>query len=85
MLNKEKFQSVVNSLLAGEEIEKYLEFECDGFRLNPDKQYVEVILNGIKRCNLHCPCKVGKEPQNLCPCDDFVNTGKCCCKLWVER
>lgn len=23
--------------------------------------------------------------ENLCPCDDFINTGKCCCKLWVEK
>lgn len=85
MLNKVKFQNVVNSLLQGEEVEKFLEFRCEGFKLNPDKKYALGIIEGIKRSNLHCPCKVQKTEENLCPCDDFVNTGKCCCKLWVEK
>ena len=85
MLNKIKFQTVVNSLLEGEEIEKYLEFECDGYKLNSDKKYVKGIINGIKSCNLHCPCRVQKVEENICCCTDFIENGHCCCKLWLKK
>lgn len=84
MLNKEKFQSVVNALVRGEEVENYLGFECDGFKLNSDKKYVEGIVKGIRRCNLHCPCRVQKIPENICCCTDFIENGHCCCGIWEK-
>ena len=55
-----------------------------GYRINPDKEHVETIIQGLIAKNGYCPCKVQAIPENLCPCDDFINTGKCCCKLWVK-
>ncbi len=73
---------VVTKLIDGEEIE---EFEYDRYKLNPKKEHVDLIVEGLKAKDRYCPCKVGKEEKNICPCDDFIETGKCCCKLWVER
>lgn len=56
-----------------------------GYRINPDKGHVDLIIEGLKNKDGYCPCKVQKTEENICPCDDFINTGKCCCKLWVEK
>lgn len=55
-----------------------------GYRISKDKERVKVIVEGLLKKDGYCPCKVQKIPENLCPCDDFINTGKCCCKLWVK-
>ena len=56
-----------------------------GYRINPDKGHVNLIIEGLIKKDGYCPCKVAKTEENLCPCDDFINTGKCCCKLWVKE
>lgn len=84
MLKKEKFQKVLTALLNGEDVETFDDFKHDGFKLNSDKKYVLGIINGIKKCNLHCPCKIQKIEENLCPCDEFIETKHCHCKLWVK-
>lgn len=43
-----------------------------GYRLNPDKEYVNKIIEGIHRKNGHCPCRVISDDTTLCPCDEFV-------------
>ena len=55
-----------------------------GYILNPDKEYVNKILEGIYRKNGHCPCRVVSDETTLCPCDDFIQKGICKCNLYVK-
>ena len=54
-----------------------------GFRINPDKKYVDIILNGLEKKNGHCPCRLENNETTLCPCDEFVCEGICKCKLYI--
>ena len=54
-----------------------------GFRLNPDKEYVEKIISGTLKKEGHCPCQLKADETTLCPCDKFIAEGKCCCKLFI--
>lgn len=54
-----------------------------GYRLNPDKEYVNKIIEGTHRKNGHCPCQIKEDDTTLCPCDKFIAEGKCCCKLFI--
>lgn len=55
-----------------------------GYRLNPDKDYVEKIIEGLERKDGHCPCRVNKDETTLCPCDEFIEQGICKCNLFVK-
>lgn len=55
------------------------------FILNPDKNHVEKIIEGIYKKDGHCPCRVRVDDTTLCPCDDFINNGNCICKLYVKK
>ena len=57
----------------------------EGYRLNPDKEYVEKIMEGIRRKDGHCPCRVKVDETTLCPCDEFVGEGICKCNLFVKE
>lgn len=54
-----------------------------GYKLNPDKDYVMKIVEGIHRKDGHCPCRLQYDDTTLCPCDQFVNEGICKCNLFV--
>lgn len=54
-----------------------------GFRINPDKKLVSVIMEGLERKDGHCPCRINVDDTTLCPCDEFVNEKICKCKLYV--
>lgn len=54
-----------------------------GFRINPDKKYVNVIMEGLQKKDGHCPCRVNVDDTTLCPCDEFINEGICKCKLYI--
>lgn len=54
------------------------------YRLNPDKKYVATIIEGLERKNGHCPCRVNVDETTLCPCDEFIETGVCKCKLYIS-
>lgn len=56
-----------------------------GYRINPDEKHVELIIQGLLKGNGNCPCKLAKTEENLCPCDEFISTGDCHCKLWVKN
>ena len=56
-----------------------------GYRLNPDKEYVEKILEGIRRKDGHCRCRVVSDDTTLCPCDEFVEKQICKCNLFVKN
>ncbi len=32
----------------------------------------------------YCPCKIKKTDETICPCDDFLKTGKCICGVFKE-
>ena len=54
-----------------------------GYRLNPNREYVDKIIIGTLKKDGHCPCRVDVNESTLCPCDRFIEEGKCCCKLFV--
>lgn len=54
-----------------------------GYRLNPDKEYVDKIISGTLRKEGHCPCQIKEDETTYCPCDKFIAEGKCCCKLFI--
>ena len=56
-----------------------------GYKINPDEKHVDSIIKGLKAKEGYCPCKVQKVEGNLCPCDEFITTGECHCKLWVKK
>ena len=35
-------------------------------RLNPDKNIVKTVKDGLKAKDGDCPCRVGKDPDNKC-------------------
>ena len=55
-----------------------------GYRLNPDKEYVNKIMEGINKKNGHCPCRVVADETTLCPCDEFIQDGICKCRLFIK-
>ena len=55
-----------------------------GYRINPDKEYTQKIIEGIYKKNGHCPCRVYADETTLCPCDQFINEGICKCNLYVK-
>ncbi|MBQ2910386.1 MAG: ferredoxin thioredoxin reductase catalytic beta chain [Bacilli bacterium] len=56
-----------------------------GFRINPDKKYVNIILEGLQKKSGHCPCRLDVNDSTLCPCDEFINSGVCKCKLYIPE
>lgn len=55
-----------------------------GYRINPDKEYTQKIIEGIYKKDGHCPCRVYADETTLCPCDQFINKGICKCNLYVK-
>lgn len=53
------------------------------YRINPDKEYVSAIIEGLEKKNGHCPCRVNVDETTLCPCDEFIRDGICKCKLYI--
>jgi len=53
------------------------------YRLNPDKKYVNLIVEGIHKKDGHCPCRLNVDETTLCPCDEFIETSICKCKLFI--
>ncbi len=53
------------------------------YRINPDRKYVNIIIDGLMKKEGHCPCRVNVDDTTLCPCDEFVKTGICKCKLFI--
>ena len=55
-------------------------------RLNPDKNIVKTVKDGLKAKDGYCPCRVGKDPDNKCMCKDFreQSEGECPCGLYIK-
>ena len=45
-----------------------------GYRINPDKKLVNVIMEGLQRKNGHCPCRINVDDTTLCPCAKYSFT-----------
>lgn len=73
--------------------------EKQGFMLNPDKQVVDMIIDGLienmkKHGSAYCPCRPitgvkEEDKKNICPCiyhkDEILKDGKCHCWLFVKK
>jgi len=60
--------------------------------LNPDKEIVQVVQEGLKRSGGYCPCRREKTPDTKCMCREFreqINDasfeGFCHCMLYYKR
>lgn len=56
-----------------------------GYVLNPDRDYVNKIIEGIYKKDGHCPCQLKIDETTLCPCNKFISEGICCCKLYITK
>ena len=61
-------------------------------RLNPDKNIVKTVKDGLKAKDGYCPCRVGKYPDNKCMCKEFREQiadpdfeGYCHCMLYYKE
>lgn len=53
--------------------------------LNPNKEYVDIIIKGILSKDGHCPCRRTADDTTLCPCDDFIKNKVCKCNLFIKK
>ena len=60
-------------------------------RLNENKEIVENIRKGLEAKGGYCPCRVGKQPEFKCICDEFKEQiadpefeGYCHCMLYYK-
>lgn len=56
-----------------------------GYHLNPDENVVNRVIEGIRRKDGHCPCRIKVDDTTLCPCDDFIQNENCICKLYIKK
>ena len=61
-------------------------------RLNPDKNIVKTVKDGLKAKDGYCPCRVGKDPDNKYMCKEFREQiadpdfeGYCHCMLYYKE
>ena len=66
-------------------------FEDVGVILNPDEKIVKVVRDGLIRKGGYCPCRLPKNPEFFCPCDEFKGQladpafhGLCHCRLYLK-
>lgn len=59
--------------------------------LNPDKEVVDRIKEGLKMKDGYCPCRLQKNPENKCMCKEFRDQiadptyeGFCHCMLYYK-
>ena len=55
--------------------------------VNPDKELVKEVREGLKRTGGYCPCRIVRNPDTKCMCKDFLeNTeeGECYCGLYIK-
>ncbi len=60
--------------------------------LNPDKEAVKMLKEGLKKTGGYCPCRPQKIPENKCMCLEFRNQikdenfeGYCHCMLYYKK
>lgn len=60
--------------------------------LNPDKETVKIVKEGLKRTGGYCPCRLERTPDNKCMCKEFREQiedpdfeGFCHCRLFYKK
>ena len=60
--------------------------------LNPNKELVAKIKDGLKQKGGYCPCRLERTPENKCMCKEFREqikdpnfTGYCHCMLYYKE
>ena len=60
-------------------------------KLNPNKEIVETIKEGLKKKNGYCPCKIEQSEDTKCMCKEFKEQiadpdfeGFCHCMLYYK-
>ena len=66
-------------------------FEDNKVALNPDEKIVRAVRDGLVRKGGYCPCRLPKNPEFFCPCDEFKGQladpnwhGLCHCRLYLK-
>ncbi len=66
-------------------------FDANNVTLNPDEKIVKVVRDGLIRKGGYCPCRLPKNPEFFCPCDEFKSQladpayhGLCHCRLYLK-
>ncbi len=66
-------------------------FEKGRVELNPDTRLVKAVREGIVRKGGYCPCRLPKNPEFFCPCEEFRGQladpgfhGLCHCRLYLK-
>lgn len=59
--------------------------------LNPDKEVVKTVKEGLKMTGGYCPCRLERTEKNKCICEEFKNQindpefeGFCHCMLYYK-
>ena len=55
--------------------------------LNPDKEVVQEVREGLLRTGGYCPCRVARTPDTKCLCKEFkeqTDEGECYCGLYIK-
>ena len=73
-------------------VEQFMENLPEKVRFNPDREYVQKILQGLEKKGGYCPCRLLKTPENICICEEFKQQiadpdfeGFCHCKLYYKE
>ena len=60
--------------------------------LNPNKEVVKAIKDGLKKSGGYCPCRRERTEENKCMCQEFRNQvadenfeGYCHCMLYYKK
>jgi len=66
-------------------------FEDNKVVCNPDEKIVQVVRDGLVRKGGYCPCRLPKNSEFFCPCDEFKGQlvdpayhGFCHCRLYLK-
>ena len=59
--------------------------------LNPNKEIVDTVKEGLKQTGGYCPCRRERTPENICMCEEFKQQikdpdfeGYCHCMLYYK-
>ena len=55
-------------------------------KLNPNKEIVDIIKEGLKKTGGYCPCRTEKTEDTKCMCKEFrdMEEGTCHCGLYIK-
>jgi len=61
-------------------------------KLNPDKEVVKTVKEGLKRTGGYCPCRIQRTEEYKCMCEEFKKQiadpnfeGYCHCMLYYKE